>query len=60
MNYATAALTHKNFGIADFINFEYKANDKVSFIGDAGYKTSGFMQGFTLSNSIILRIGLKW
>lgn len=60
MSYANAALTHKKFGFAEFINFEYKTNNTFSFIGDLGYKTAGFMQGFILSNNFIVRIGFKW
>lgn len=60
MNFANAALTQQRFGLAEFISFEYRAQKDVGFIGDIGYKTAGFMQGFLLDSSIIFRIGTKW
>lgn len=60
MKYANSALTKNQFGFAEFISFEYRGGKEAAFIGDIGYKTNGYMQGFLLSNSLIFRIGLKW
>lgn len=60
MNYANALQTKRQFGFAEFVSFEYRAGENVSFIGDIGYKTAGYMPGFLLNNNYIFRIGIKW
>lgn len=57
---ANATVAHTQYGIAEFVNIEYKLHTKVSLIADIGYKTSGFMQGYWLNSGAIIRLGLAW
>lgn len=57
---ANAATARLQYGIAEFINLEYKFNSKVSLLADLGYKTNGFMQGYLLTSGAIISVGLQW
>jgi hypothetical protein len=57
---ANAASARLHYGIAEFVNLEYKMHPKVSLLADLGYKTSGFMQGYLLNSGAIVRLGLQW
>lgn len=55
-----AATAHLHYGIAEFVNLEYKLNPRVSLLADLGYKTSGFMQGYLLNSGAVIRVGVQW
>jgi len=57
---ANAASAQLHYGVAEFVNLEYKIHSKVSLLADLGYKTSGFMQGYLLNSGAIIRLGLQW
>ncbi len=57
---ANAASAHLQYGIAEFVNLEYKVTKNVSLLTDLGYKTSGFMPGYLLASGAIISLGIQW
>lgn len=60
MVYANALVARSSIGFADFISLQYKISKQLSLLTDLGYKTTGYLPGYMLSNAIILRLGCKW
>lgn len=58
--YANAAVAKQALGFAEFARLKYHCTKKFALLVDMGYKTTGFLQGFILSNCAIVRLGCEW
>jgi len=54
-----ASLNSTKFGAAASVLARYRVLEKLDVVGQAGYKTSGYVQGEILKHSPILRVGLS-